>query len=357
MVAGGTGGHIFPALAVAAELVARSKGGRSAWENCEIEFLGTTRGLESKLVPAAGFPLRTIAAAGLIGISGWKKWRNLLVLPRSAVQTSRVLREFEPDVVLGVGGYIAGPAVLQAALQDIPTLLFEPNAVPGFTNRVLAPVVLDAAVGFPQTARYYGTKAHITGHPVRKAFAGINPRKHASPYTILVLGGSQGSMAINEWVIKSLPLLAPGPARLAFLHQTGEREYNTVREAYRRWEISAEVCAFIDDMPSAFSRADLVISRAGAMTVAELGAAGKAALLIPFPAAAQHQLENARAMERAGAARVIDQAELTPERLVLEITDLLSDPSRLVQMEQTAKKFAHPEAARHIAELIEGLAR
>ncbi len=357
MVAGSTGGHIFPVLAVAQELVSLAKTAGAGRADCVIEFLGTRRGLESRLIPAAGFRLRTVAAAGLVGIRGWRKLRNLLVLPRSAFETAMVLRDFHPDVVVGVGGYLAGPALLEAWLRRIPTLLIEPNAVPGFTNRVLAPLVRVAAVGFPEAARYYGSKAQVTGIPVRKAFGGIPSKEHVPPFTVLIAGGSQGSKAINECVVKSLPLFAAEVARVRFIHQTGERDYNAVEEAYRERGIKAEVRAFIDEMPCAFSRADLVIARSGAMTIAELAAAGKAALLIPFPAAADHhQLGNAKAMERAGAARVIEQQELTAERLVGEVLDLLSDPARLARMDQSAKLLARPNAAARIAELIEVLA-
>lgn len=356
MAAGGTGGHIFLALAVAEELVARGARGGPAGTVPSVMFLGTGRGLESRLIPAAGFPLCTVAAAGLKGIGGWKKLRNLLVLPRSAVETASVLRELQPGVVVGVGGYLAGPVMLEAALRDIPTLLIEPNAVPGFTNRVLAVVVRRAVVGFEEAARFYGSKACVTGHPVRKAFSFIPAKEHVPPFTVLIVGGSQGSAAINDCVIKGLPLLARKAGQVRVIHQTGERDYNAVREAYQERGISSEVQAFIENMPEAFARADLVVSRAGATTVAELAAAGKAALLIPFPAATDHhQLENARAMARAGAARVIEQAGLTPARLVEEIWDLLGCPERLVEMERGAKSLARPDAAVQIASLIEEL--
>jgi UDP-N-acetylglucosamine--N-acetylmuramyl-(pentapeptide) pyrophosphoryl-undecaprenol N-acetylglucosamine transferase len=362
MVAGGTGGHIFPALAVAEVLRARSKGpgedrGDSASPRYRVEFLGTRRGLESRLIAAAGFSLRTISGAGLKGIDGLRRVRNFLVLPRSAVETAMVLRDFQPDVVLGMGGYIAGPAMLEAAVKDIPTLLIESNAVPGFTNRVLAPVVRVAAVAFEEAARFYGAKARLTGHPVRKAFFGIAPKQHVPPYTLLIFGGSQGSVAINACVVKSLALRVPNLAQWKIIHQTGERDYNAVRKAYQDYGINAEVHAFIEDMPAAFARADVAVSRAGATAVAELAAAGKAALLIPFPAATdQHQLENARTLERAGAARVVEQSELTPERLLGELRELLGDGERLVAMEQAARRLARPDAAEHIADLIESLA-
>jgi len=362
MVAGGTGGHIFPALAVAEVLRARSEARAALAEEVaaryQIEFVGSKRGLDSRLIPSAGFPLRAISGAGLKGIPGWRRIRNFLVLPRSAVETALLLREFQPDVVVGVGGYIAGPAMLEAAWRDIPTLLIEPNAVPGFTNLVLAPVVRLAAVGFEEAARVYGPKARVTGHPVRQAFLRIAPKPHVAPFTVLIFGGSQGSAVLNACAVRSLPLLPPPTASWRFIHQTGERDYNEVRQAYQEQEISAEVHAFIEDMPATFARADLVVSRAGANTVAELAAAGKAALLIPFAAATdQHQMANARTLERAGAARVVPQAELTPERLLKELRELLASPARLAEMEQRARRLARPDAAERIADLVEELAR
>ena len=360
MAAGGTGGHIFPALAVAEELTARWKRreglGYTAGPGV-IEFLGTGRGLESRVIPAAGFPLHAVAAAGLKGIGGWRKLRNLAILARSVVETSRVLQEFQPRVVVGVGGYLAGPAMLEAALKDTPTILIEPNATPGFTNRVLAPVVRVAAVGFKEAARFYGSRAHVTGHPVRREFHRVPPKEHVPPFTVLILGGSQGSSAINNCVIKALPLLVGEAGCLRFIHQTGERDLNWVREAYQEHGIAAEAHGFIEDMPQVFARPDVIVSRSGASTVAELAAAGKAALLIPFPGAADHhQRENARALERVAGARVIEQAELTPGRLVQELLDLLGRPERLTEMERCVRTLARPDAAVRIADLIENLA-
>ena len=385
IAAGGTGGHIFPALVVAEELRRRSKGRASSADSdaahepggrartavlmdadpengsrglSQIEFLGTRRGLESRLIPAAGFPLRTVHAAGLKGIGGLQKLKNLLVLPQSAMETAQVLREFQPDVVVGMGGYLAGPAMLAAALSDIPTLLVEPNAVPGFTNRVLAPLVRLAAVGFEEAAPYYGLKARVTGHPVRKGFFELRPKKHVPPYTVLVLGGSQGSKAINDCVVKCFELLSGDAARWRFVHQTGERDFDAIAEAYRARGISAEASPFIEDMPQAFARADVVVSRSGAITVAELAAAGKAAVLIPFPQAAdRHQSANAEVLARTGAARVIDQGRLTPVRLLSELQDLFNHLEQLEEAEQRARALARPDAAERIADLVEELAR
>lgn len=366
MVAGGTGGHVFPALAVADELRARSlraerceeRGRERPARRYSVEFLGTKRGLDTQLLSHAGFSFRTISGAGLKGLGAFQWIQNLLVLPRSAIETSLVLRETQPDVVMGMGGYIAGPAMLEASLQDIPTILMEPNALPGFTNRVLAPVVRVAALGFEDAARFYGAKACVTGHPVRRAFFEIPPKPHAAPFTVLIFGGSQGAAAINACIVKALPLFSERAARWRLIHQTGERDYNEVRKAYQDQSFDAEVYAFIENMPAAFARADVIISRAGANSVAELAAAGKAAILIPFPGAAdQHQLQNARTLERVGAAQVIEQKDLTPERLVTVLDRLLSAPRELEAMEQRVRVFARPDAAANIADLIEHLAR
>jgi UDP-N-acetylglucosamine--N-acetylmuramyl-(pentapeptide) pyrophosphoryl-undecaprenol N-acetylglucosamine transferase len=352
VAAGGTGGHIFPALAVAEELVRR--GAASESSPPQFQFLGTARGLESRLIERSGFPYRVLPAAGLKGIRGMRFAKNAAVLPRTFWTGARALRSFRPDVVMGMGGYVAGPILLEAALCRMPTLIVEPNAAPGFTNRVLARLVTLAATGFEETARYFGAKGRFTGLPVRRAFFAIPAREHRPPFTILVFGGSQGSAAINRVVVESLPLLSSMPWR--FVHQTGERDEAMVRDAYKKAGVTAQVHAFVDDMPAAFAAADLVISRAGASTLGELLAAGKAAVLIPFPGATdQHQLENARALQRAGAARVIEQSNLTPERLLTEIAELPAAPGRWKEMERVAKSMAVPDASGRIADLIEML--
>ena len=350
VAAGGTGGHVFPALAVAEELVGRGRCSAEA-----LQFLGTTRGLEARLIEDAGFSYRALAAAGLKGIGGWLRLRNAAVLPRTFVQALGALRAFRPDVVMGMGGYAAGPVLLEAALAAIPTLLVEPNASPGFTNKALAPFVSLAAIGFEETARAFGAKARLTGLPVRRAFFEIPPREHRPPFTVLVVGGSQGSAALNCCLVNGLPLLAMRP--LEFIHQTGERDFRLVREAYKASNVQAEVYAFIDNMAAAFARADLIISRAGASTVGEIAAARKAALLVPFPSATdQHQLGNARAFARAGAARLIEQAELNVQRLVNEIDGLLASPRQLAGMESAARGLARQDAAVRIADFVEELA-
>lgn len=349
MAAGGTGGHIFPALAVAEALKER-------FAECRIEFAGAGREIERQLIPKAGFPLHVLAAAALKGLGGFRLLRNLLVLPRSFWQSWRLLSSFRPDVVVGAGGYVGGPVMLAAALRGIPTLLLEPNAAPGFTNRMLAPFIRVAAVGFAEAAAFYGNKARVTGQPVRRSFTGIAAKLHAQPYSILVMGGSQGAIAINSAVAGGIELFKRESGKFKLTHQTGARDFERVKRLYQEAEMAAEVKPFIDDVPGAFAAADLVIGRAGASTVAELAAAGKASLLIPFPHAADdHQLANARAIERAGGARVLEQRELTPQRLFEEVT-ALCDPNRLTAMDQAALSLSRPNAAADIAELIQNLA-
>ncbi len=359
MVAGGTGGHIFPALAVADEMRRRSGAPGPGAVKYETVFLGTGRGLEARVIPRAGYPLETIQAAGLKGISGWKRALNAAKLPRSAFEAARLLYRLRPDIVVGIGGYISGPVMLEATLAGVPTMLYEPNAVPGFTNRVLAPVVRLAALGLEQSLAVYGSKGRLTGHPVREMFYAVQPKAHVPPYTVLIVGGSQGARALNQCLMESLPLFgSKGGETLRFIHQTGEADYNAVRAAYTKQGVGSEVCAFIDNIAEAFSRADLIICRAGAATIAELAAAGKASILVPYPSATdQHQLHNARALERAGGACVIEQKDLKPEQLVDNVMGLIDDPSKLALMEQRAKTLASPQAAARIADLIEELCK
>jgi UDP-N-acetylglucosamine--N-acetylmuramyl-(pentapeptide) pyrophosphoryl-undecaprenol N-acetylglucosamine transferase len=357
IAAGGTGGHIFPALAVAQELRNRwIRGSGADSAACRIEFVGTGRGLESRVLPSAGFPLHKVSAAGLKGMAGLRTLRNLLVLPRSFWQAANVVRTFRPDVVVGFGGYVAGPVVLEAALARIPTLLIEPNAAPGFTNRILARWVRLAAVGFKEAARFYGSKARFTGHPVRGVFGAIPPRVHKPPFVVFISGGSQGSVAINTAVIGALTFFKPQAGRVSIVHQTGERDFERVRRAYANAGVEAEIHPFIDDLALVLGRSDLVVCRAGASTLAELAAAGRASILIPFPAATDdHQLANARVLESAGGARIIEQLHLSPATLFEEICKLIDTPGVIQEMDRKARTLTHPDAAARIAGLIEEL--
>ncbi len=316
-------------------------------------MVGTERGLETKLVPAAGLPLEMIRVAGLKGIGGIRLLRNLALLPVALADAARVLRRHRPAVALGVGGYASGPVLLQARMQGIPTVIFEPNAKPGFTNRLLGPLADGVATAFPQDD-YWGARACQTGCPVREEFFRIPPRQHREPFTLLITGGSQGAQILNRTVVEALPLLERFRQQLFFIHQTGERDYNAVREAYAARKLAAEVLPFIEDMAQCMARADVLVSRAGAVTLAEIAAAGRAAILVPFGAAAEgHQLHNARWFAAAGAARMIPQDELTAERLADAIAALLTQPQQIAAIEQRVRALARPRAAEEIVDFLE----
>jgi UDP-N-acetylglucosamine--N-acetylmuramyl-(pentapeptide) pyrophosphoryl-undecaprenol N-acetylglucosamine transferase len=278
--------------------------------------------------------------------------KTLFDLPRAVFAAGRMLNEFQPDLVIGVGGYASGPAMVAALRRRIPTVAFEPNLVPGFANRIVARFVSAAAVHFEQTAEYFRNPV-VTGVPVRNAFFQI-PRKpyvQASP-TVLVFGGSQGARAINQAMIRAMPELMRRLPGLGVIHQTGERDYNEVQAAYSQAAIPAEVHKFIDDMPGFFSRADLVLCRSGASTVAEIAAAGKPAIFVPFPLAADdHQRRNAEALEQARAAVVLEETKLDEVWLVDTLCALLDDPARLTAMSAAARAMSHPNATRDIAQL------
>jgi len=348
---GGTGGHVFPALAVAREWLSRS-GER------EVVIVGTKRGLEAKLVPEADLPFETIRAAGLKGIGGTRLARNAALLLPALWDSAAVMRRHRIHAAFGVGGYASGPMMLMAALHGVPVVIFEPNAAPGFANRMLAPLARRVATAHDCTARHWGRKAVVTGCPVRREFFTAPVREHKPPFHLLITGGSQGALLINLCVVRALDLLAVRKEALAIVHQTGERDYNRVREAYARREFNAEVVPFLQNMPERFAEADLIVCRSGAITVAEVAAAGRAAIFIPFGAAADHhQLRNAQVFERAGAARLVPQDELTPERLVKEIWGLLDQPGQIRAMEQRARALARPHAVEDLADLIEQVAR
>jgi len=349
LAGGGTGGHVIPALAIADEL----KKNYSA----ESLFIGTARGIENRLVPAAGYPLQLVRVGALKNVSLMTRAKTAFDLPRALWDASRMLNEFAPDVVIGVGGYASGPAMLAAVVKHIPTLAFEPNVVPGFANRIVARFVSGAAVHFEETAKYF-RHAEVTGVPVRRAFFEIPVnRGAAAPPTLLVFGGSQGAHAINEAMIRCLPELQRQAPGIHIIHQTGERDYNDALAAYQSLGESAEVFKFIQDMPAAFARADLVVCRSGASTVAEITAAGKPAIFVPFPRAADdHQRINAEALAREGAAVVVEELKLDGVWLAESIAALLGDPRRLEQMSAAARGLAHPNAARDIAAMAARLA-
>ena len=350
---GGTGGHIIPALAIADAL-------RDGPGGAELLFLGTPRGLESRLVPQAGYRLELIEVGQLKNVSLATRARTLSDLPRSVLRARALLRSFGPHVVVGVGGYASGPAMAAAVPAGIPTLAFEPNAAPGLANRLVGRWVSAAAVNFAPAARFF-RNAQVTGIPVREEFFSLAPRPaHAVP-RLLVFGGSQGARVLNRMVPEIIaPLLAAVPG-LTILHQAGARMAEETEAAFvrsgadpARWQVSA----FLDDMPARFGQSDLVLCRSGASTVAELCAAGKPSLLVPFPLAADdHQRRNAEVLEAAGAAVMMLEAELRPEGLLAALEQLLANRVGLAEMGEHARRLAHRDARTRIAEMVRSLAR
>lgn len=344
LAGGGTGGHVIPALAIAQQL----KKDFSA----DVLFIGTPRGMENRLVPAAGFDLKLVQVGALNRVSLATRLRTMVDLPRAVWDASRMLSQFRADVVVGVGGYASGPAMAAAILKRIPTVAFEPNVVPGFANRKIAPWVSAAAVQFEQTGKFF-QNFQVTGVPVRPAFFDIPPRAaNTSPPTLLVFGGSQGAHAINTAMMAALSTLRARLPGLHIIHQTGERDYSEARAAYESAGMDAEVSPFITDMPGIFARADLLVCRSGASTVGEVTAAGKPAVFIPFPRAADdHQKVNAQALVDAGAAALLEEIHLTADSLSEKVAALFADRGRLEQMGQAAKKLAHPNAAQDVAKM------
>jgi UDP-N-acetylglucosamine--N-acetylmuramyl-(pentapeptide) pyrophosphoryl-undecaprenol N-acetylglucosamine transferase len=344
---GGTGGHVFPALAIAHEWLSRGK-------EREVVLVGTERGIEMKLVPQAGLPLETLRVAGLKGKGGATLLRNLAMLAPAMLDARRVLRKHQPVAAFGVGGYAAGPMMLATWLGRVPNVIFEPNAEPGFTNRVLARISTRIATGYEVSAGAWGKKAIVTGCPVRSEFFSITPRRPGAPFRLLITGGSQGALPINRTFVDAMDRLAARKNELAIVHQTGERDYNAVRTAYARREIKAEVVPFLTNMAERFAWADVIVCRAGAITAAEISAAGRAAIFIPFGKATDsHQLRNAQEMTRAGAGRLISEVELTAEKLTGEIFSLLDQPQEIEKISAAARGLARPHAARDIVNLIE----
>jgi UDP-N-acetylglucosamine--N-acetylmuramyl-(pentapeptide) pyrophosphoryl-undecaprenol N-acetylglucosamine transferase len=349
---GGSGGHVVPALAIGREL-------RDA-HGAEVRFVGTARGLETRLVPEAGFPLELIKVGQLKNVSLATRARTLFDLPLGILRCVKLLRSFKPQIVVGVGGYASGPAMLAAILLQIPTLVFEPNAAPGLANRLVGKRANAAAVNFAETAECFHN-ARVTGTPVRPEFFAIEPRAGGGAKRLLVFGASQGARVLNQTMPKIMTRLLAEFPNLTVVHQTGARHGETTVAAYEQEGVGFErvrVTPYLDDMAAQFAAADLILCRSGASSVAEVAAASRAAVLIPFPLAADdHQKKNAAAFVTAGAAELIVEAELTPERLLQVLSDLLADDRRRAEMGQRARTLAHSEAVQEIAGMVVELAR
>jgi UDP-N-acetylglucosamine--N-acetylmuramyl-(pentapeptide) pyrophosphoryl-undecaprenol N-acetylglucosamine transferase len=348
---GGTGGHLFPGLAVARELTSRRPGAR-------VTFAGTAQGIESRLIPREGFELDLIRSFGLKGKSVREAIRGAATLPASLFDAWRIVSARRPQLVIGVGGYSSGPVVLVAALRGIPTMVLEQNAVPGLTNRLLARLVKSAAVTYETTRGFFGDKAFVSGNPVRPELLhslepGAEPEGHedTQPVGVLVFGGSQGAHAINLAMVAAAPRLAAAAPRLRVTHQTGERDLEMVRRGYAEAGLTAEIEPFLYDMGIRLREADLIVSRAGATTLAEIAAAGKPAILIPLPTATDdHQRRNAEALARVQAADVMLQDETTGPALAERILALAADRERRARIGRAVRTFARPDAARLIAD-------
>jgi UDP-N-acetylglucosamine--N-acetylmuramyl-(pentapeptide) pyrophosphoryl-undecaprenol N-acetylglucosamine transferase len=343
---GGTGGHLFPGIAFARALLARVP-------DALVSFAGTAQGLETRVVPREGFPLDVIRSAGLKGKSATALVRGMALLPMSAWDAWRVVATRRPHIVIGLGGYSAGPIVLVAAARGIPTLLMEQNAVPGLTNRLLARIVRAAAVTYDSTLSYFGAKGFVSGNPVRPEFfeggdadGRITLGTPRAAARILIFGGSQGAHAINMAMVEAAPDLAAAAISLGITHQTGTRDLDVVRHAYRQAGLAARVEPFLYEMHREVKAADLLVCRAGATTLAEIAAAGRPAILVPLPTATDdHQRRNAEVLARAGAADLIEQCDLTGAVLADRILAIVGDPARRARMGAAVAALARPDAA------------
>jgi UDP-N-acetylglucosamine--N-acetylmuramyl-(pentapeptide) pyrophosphoryl-undecaprenol N-acetylglucosamine transferase len=350
MAGGGTGGHVIPALAVARELRRRGH---------EPFFVGTGRGMEARLVPAEGFPLELTRIGGLKRVGLRRMLATLWQLPMSTAGCAALLGRRRVAAVFSMGGYVAGPPVLAALARRVPVVIMEPNALPGFTNRRIGRFVARGLINFPETAAHFPKgRTELAGLPVREEFFALKPKPREEKLTVLITGGSQGSRTLNQAARESWPLFRQSGFPVRIVHQAGQGAAAALQAEFAAAGLEGEVAPFLVDMPAAFARADLVISRSGAGAVAELAAAGKPSVLVPFPFAAdQHQLHNAAAMERAGAARMVPDREMTGEKLFAVITELAAGAGVLESMGEAARKLARPGAASRAADVLEEVAR
>jgi UDP-N-acetylglucosamine--N-acetylmuramyl-(pentapeptide) pyrophosphoryl-undecaprenol N-acetylglucosamine transferase len=344
---GGTGGHLFPGIAVAREILRRHPGS-------DLLFVGAEKGIETRLVPQEGFALRTLPLGGIKGAALGLRLKNLWSAASGMFKAASILREFRPDAVIGVGGYASFPVLAAAVLGRYPRMIMEQNAIPGLANRALGKWVDFAAVTDPRTESYFGGRAVVTGNPIRPEFKAIPVKEHVPPYVVFITGGSQGAQSINKAMVNALDLLGDWKDRLRFVHQTGEALVDETKRAYAEKGFTADVRAFFSDIYRQYAEADLIISRSGATTVAEIKAAGRAAILVPFPFAADdHQTRNARAMSEEHAAVLVPNAELSGPLLASTIRGLIEDPAKLKEMESNARRIAILDAEARIVNLIE----
>jgi len=351
MAGGGTGGHLYPGIAVAREILRRHAA-------AQVSFAGTARGLESTIVPREGFPLDCIRSAGLKGKSWIARLSGAALVPLGLADAWRLLSRRRPQVVVGLGGYSSGPVVLLAALRRVPAVVLEQNATPGLANRLLARWVRAAAVAYEEALPHFRGKGFVTGNPVRPEFLRAADTASAEPPAagrrLLVLGGSQGARALNRAMVAAGTRLAA--ATVDVVHQTGPRDLADVTAGYARAGVRARVEAFLDPVAPEMAAAALIVCRAGATTLSELAALGRPAVLVPFAAATDdHQRRNAEVLAAAGAAVVIEERDLSGDRLAATATELLGAPGRLTSMGRAMRGFARPDAAARIVDRLEEL--
>ncbi len=349
---GGTGGHLFPGIAVAEEFLSRDASN-------EVLFVGTEAGIEARALPDSGYRLKTIATAGIRGKSGFSKAKSIALLLYAYSQSRQILREFKPELVLGVGGYASGPVVLASRGMVIPRFIHEQNAIPGFTNKVLARVADKVFISLEESRQFFpAERTLLTGNPLRRQILDTlddAPRheNRGTPHDfhLLVFGGSRGAHAVNMAILASLPLLKSLGVGLTVTHQTGGDDLEQVREGYRAAAVQGEVVPFIHNMAAEYGKADLIVCRAGATTIAEVTACGKSCIFIPFPHAVDdHQRRNAEALLKEQAGFMLLERELTEEALGRLILDLANDPARVSLAAQNARRIARLDAARLIVD-------
>jgi len=345
---GGTGGHLFPGIAIAEEFLKRDRAHN-------ILFIGTERGLEKKILGNVGLPLQTLNVEGVKGKGIFKALGALLKIPQCMIESYRLIREFGPDIVIGVGGYSSGPTVLTACFMGIKTAIAEQNALPGVTNRILGKFVDIIFLTFAETRKCFPEKKTIvSGNPIRAGFfTDIHSQKKAGDkFTLLIFGGSQGAHSINMAVLDALPHLHAIKPVLKIIHQTGDKDLQTVSECYRSYGVDADVLPFIMDIAKIYRSSNLLICRAGATSIAEITASGKAAILIPFPyAVSDHQTKNAEALFHAGACVMMRETDLSGKKLAETIEYLYCHPEKIKEIEAKSTNLGNPEAAAHIVDV------
>jgi len=350
---GGTGGHLFPGIAIATELLSREGGN-------DVLFVGTREGLEERVVPAEGFKIRFIHASGIVHVGMWRKLKGLVRIPGGMLQARSIIESFDPHLVLGVGGYASGPVVAMARWMGFPTMIHEQNAVPGLTNRILGTMVDVVCLAYPDVRNLFKSgQTFLTGNPVRKSMRPINRALACKAlgldpdrFTVFVLGGSRGAHRLNEVMVEALPHFSALRGKFQVIHQTGEWDEEEIKNLYRKEQVSGLVSSFFQKIELTYAAADLVVCRAGASTVAELAEVGRAAILVPYPHAAKnHQEANARRLMDLGACRMLLEAELNGEVLAREILELREHPDQLAELETSCRSISRPRSAAKIVDI------